>query len=251
MKTQLIIDTDIGTDPDDAFAIAYAIKNPTAEVAAITVVQGIPYTRAKIARKLERLLGVDVPITVGKDGPDFKKYIGGFELQALTDREFKEPIKELPFPEYNEKTKLVAIGPLTNIAYQLENNPAIRNVKDIYVMGNQEDSHNFKVDIAAARKVFQQPWNIYQITKTDSKQVCFTLEELEKFKEHKLGAFLYDSTKRWFNYTGKTDAPMYDVITVSAALGEPYVKFKQIAENRFVSNGVDVKIKDKIMEAIR
>ena len=83
MKPKLVIDTDIGTDPADAFAIAYAFKN-NADVKALTIVQGIPLTRAKIARKLEELLGVKTPITVGMQGPDYKKWIAGFETEALT-----------------------------------------------------------------------------------------------------------------------------------------------------------------------
>lgn len=237
MKTKLIIDTDIGTDSDDAFALTYAIKNPSAEVKAITVVQGIPLTRAKIARKLERLLGVNIPTTYGEEGPDYKKYIVGFELEALTMQEFKEPFHNNPFPEYDENIKLVCIGPLTNIAYQLETNPSIRNVKDIYIMGDSPESHNLAVDTEA--------------TKKDSKKIYFTLDELENFRDNALGEFLYGSVKRWLEHAGKTEAPMYDVLAVSAAIGENYVKFKKAAPNRFVSDGVDLKLKEKIMEAIR
>lgn len=251
MKTKLIIDTDIGTDSDDAFALTYAIKNPSAEVKAITVVQGIPLTRAKIARKLERLLGVNIPTTYGEEGPDYKKYIVGFELEALTMQEFKEPFHNNPFPEYDENIKLAAIGPLTNIAYQLEKNPSIKNVRDIYIMGDSPASHNLAVDPESAKKVFEQPWNIWQITKKDSKKIYFKLDELENFRDNALGRFLYDSVKRWLEHAGKTEAPMYDVLAVSAAIGENYVKFKKAAPNRFVSDGVDLKLKEKIMEAIR
>jgi hypothetical protein len=196
------------------------------------------------------LLGVNIPITVGEDGPDYKRWIGGFELEALTIQEFKEPFRNNPFPKYDENTKLACIGPLTNIAYQLEKNPSIKNVKDVYIMGCTGD-HNIAADTEAAEKVLAEPWNIYQITKQDSLKIAFTLEELEQLKGNKLGDFLYESAKRWAEYKEKNNFPMYDVLAVSAAMGEDYVQFKKTAENRFVSDGVNLKLKDRIMEVIK
>jgi len=249
-RLQLIIDTDIGTDPDDAFALTYSIKNPNVDVNAITIVQGIPLARAKIAKKLELLLGVNIPITVGEEGPDYKKWVAGFELEALTMQEFKEPFRNNPFPIYTKDTKLVCIGPLTNIAYQLEKNPSIKNVKEVYIMGCTGD-HNIAADTEAAEKVLAEPWNIFQITKQDSLKITFTPEELEKLRGNRIGEFLYESAIRGIRYLKREKTAMYDVLTVSAAMGEDYVKFKQTAKNRFVSDGVDLKLKNRILEVIK
>lgn len=252
---KLVIDTDIGTDVDDAFALAYAFKNSNsnANIKAITTTIGNTEIRAKIARKLEKILQVDIPIIVGKSGSRevAKKYWCGFEHLALTERELKEPLKRLPFPQYDKDSVLICIAPLTNIAYQLENNPSIKNVKRIYVMGSSFDDHNLKVDVEATKEVLAQPWTIYQITKRDSKKVCFTRNELEKFKNTEVGNFLYESAIRWLDYTLKEKLPMYDVLTVSSALGEKYVKFKKQNNNVFISCDVDLEIKNKILEAIR
>ncbi|MDD5192549.1 MAG: nucleoside hydrolase [Candidatus Nanoarchaeia archaeon] len=250
-KTNFVIDTDIGTDPDDAFALAYAIKN-NADIKAITITQGDTIIRAKIARKLERILGINIPITAGKSGSKdmIKKYWTGIEPLALTQQELNENLENNKFPEYDKDTKLICIGLLTNIAFQLENNPSIKNVKEVYIMGS-EGTHNMITDNEAAQKVFSQPWKIFQITNEVSKKVCFTLNELEALKKTELGNFLYESTKRWADYTGRTEFPMYDALAVSAALGEDFVKFNKTAENRFISYDVDIKFKNKIMEAIK
>jgi len=246
----LVIDTDIGTDVDDAFALAYAIKN-NADIKAIIIVHGDTEIRAKIARKLERIFGANIPVIIGKSGPKkAQKYWLGFEKNALTPEELKEPLEKLAFPKYDENMKLVCLGPLTNIAYQLENNPSIKNVKEIYVMGYSRNAHNFKVDLKAAEKVLAQPWDVYIITKKVSKKIYFTRNDLEQFRGSELGNFLYDSAIRWLNCSKKRTSVMYDVLTVSAALQEGYVKFKKQTNNRFISYDVDLKLKDKIIETI-
>lgn len=251
---ELVIDTDIGTDPDDAFALIYAIKNK-ADIKAVTTVIGNTEIRAKIARKLERIVNSNnkIPIIAGcSGGKKAEKYWCGFEHLALTPKEIKEPFQNNKFPEYNSETTLVCIAPLTNITLQLEKNPSIRNVKNVYIMGTSSASHNLKVDPEATRKVFAEPWTIYQITKQVSKKIYFTIEELENLRENELGNSLYNSVKRWFDYTGRTEAPMYDVLTVSAALGENFVKFKKDKNTgRFISYDVDLKLKDKIVEVIK
>ena len=48
----LIIDTDVGTDVDDALALAYALKSPILDVKAISTVQGDTSIRAGIAKQI-------------------------------------------------------------------------------------------------------------------------------------------------------------------------------------------------------
>jgi len=261
MKQKIVIDTDIGTDVDDAFALAYIIRNPDADLKAVSTVIGNTEIRAKIARKLERILQADIPIIAGQRGPEdsVKKFWTGIEQQALAPEELKEPFKNSEYPEYTPNTNLICIGPLTNIALQLQTSPSIKNVKNIYVMGASESSHNFKADLKAWHEVNQQPWNIYQITKHDSEKISIAKKELEELRINPLGNFLYESAIRWLNHvnngwidhTPKTSCAMYDVLTVSAGIGEDYVKFRQISENRFLSCDVSLDLKDKLMERIK
>lgn len=247
-KTKLFLDTDIGTDCDDAFALVYALKNPRADLVGLSTVQEHYNYRAKIARKILRLAKREISITIGEDGQD--KYWTGIETNVLTAGEMIEPIPRLDFPDYTCDVTLAAIGPLTNIANQITKNPSIKNVKNLYVMGSSNDSHNFKVDIASKEIVFNQDWNIYQITKEVSQKIAFNKEELEKLAVNPIENMLYQSALDWLTLTKRHYAWMYDVLAVSAALNEGYVKFKQESENRFVSCGVDPNLKDKLLETI-
>ena len=63
---KVIIDTDIGDDVDDAFAVALALRSPELEILGITTTFGDTETRAKL---LDRMLGElgrqDIPVAVG------------------------------------------------------------------------------------------------------------------------------------------------------------------------------------------
>jgi len=250
--TSYILDTDIGGDVDDAFALVYLLKS-NANIKAITTSIGNTEIKAKIARKLERLCNKKVPTIAGLSGSNdvVDKYWCGFEPEALTHEDIKEPIKKLPFPKYGPEDVLICIGPLTNIGYQIKNNPTIKNVKTVYIMGSDFKSHNLKIDPEASKLVLNEPWNIYFITKEDSKKIAFTKQELKKLKGTDLGNFLYDSAIRWLDYSKKEKSAMYDVLTVSAALNEDYVRFKKQSNNRFISCNVDPTLKDEILGVIR
>ena len=65
-REKIIIDTDIGTDIDDAFAVALALRSPEFTVLGITTASGDTEARARI---LDRMLGEvgrqDIPVAVG------------------------------------------------------------------------------------------------------------------------------------------------------------------------------------------
>ena len=54
--TKIIIDTDIGTDWDDAMALSYAFNIPNLEILGITTNYGIPDLRASITKKNNRCI---------------------------------------------------------------------------------------------------------------------------------------------------------------------------------------------------
>lgn len=64
-----IFDTDIGTDVDDALALAFALRHPGLDLRAVTTVSGDTNRRALIAKKLLRLAGRDdIEVAAGVGG---------------------------------------------------------------------------------------------------------------------------------------------------------------------------------------
>lgn len=69
MPTSFILDTDIGTDVDDALALAFALRHPDLDLRAVTTVSGDTVRRARIAKKLLLLAGRDdIEVAAGERG---------------------------------------------------------------------------------------------------------------------------------------------------------------------------------------
>ena len=67
--TPILLDTDIGTDIDDAFALALVMRSPELELLGVTTVSGDTAARARLAAKLLWESGSQfVPVAAGKPG---------------------------------------------------------------------------------------------------------------------------------------------------------------------------------------
>jgi len=118
-KSKIIVDTDIGDDIDDAFALALAMRSPELEILGITTAWGDTELRARLVQRFLKENGApDVLIAPGvptkstaglsqarwaQDGPSFQKQVDAAEVLL-------QQVRKAP----GEMT-LVAIGPLTNI----------------------------------------------------------------------------------------------------------------------------------------
>ncbi len=141
----VVIDTDIGFDVDDAYALAFAARSPMV-IEGVTTVYGDTLLRAKIARKVLRLAGrEDIPVIAGLKEPISKgrrALMFGFEGEGILD---EENDLELPVPsdavkfivsKCLEGKTLITIGPLTNAAVALRSQPELaEKVEEIIVMG--------------------------------------------------------------------------------------------------------------------
>ncbi len=68
MSVKIIIDTDIGSDVDDAIAIAFAVRRPELDIKAITTVYGPTDKRVRLLAKLLHVLLVELLPTIAIDG---------------------------------------------------------------------------------------------------------------------------------------------------------------------------------------
>ena len=89
MAERIILDTDIGTDIDDAFAIALLANWPEVEIEAVTTVWADAHLRARMARKLLDTLGRrDIPVAVGESlplNPERPAFLMGHEGRGVLE----------------------------------------------------------------------------------------------------------------------------------------------------------------------
>ncbi|GAH47668.1 unnamed protein product, partial [marine sediment metagenome] len=69
MATKILLDTDIGSDIDDALCLAYLLAQPKCELLGITTVTGQADKRAMLASILCKAAGKDIPILPGSEEP--------------------------------------------------------------------------------------------------------------------------------------------------------------------------------------
>ena len=68
-KHKIILDTDIGSDVDDALALLFALKSDSLELRALSTVYGNTVLRAKIAKKLLDYASDDTEVYIGESTP--------------------------------------------------------------------------------------------------------------------------------------------------------------------------------------
>ena len=170
----VLLDTDIGSDIDDAVALAYLLKQPRCELLGITTVSGEPEKWAMLADAVCRAGGrFDIPVHVGAEPawlvPQKQPYAP--QAEALTDRwphgEFTKENTAIEFLRQTIRARpgeitLLAIGPLTNIALLFAMDPEIPALlKSLMLMGgwftSPQSEWNILCDPHSAAKVFAAP----------------------------------------------------------------------------------------------
>jgi purine nucleosidase len=126
MTTKLLLDTDIGSDIDDAVCLAYLLAQPKCELLGITTVSGEPVQRAMLASALCQVVGRQVPIFPGAEAPLLgrQRQPRVPQASALARWAHEERFPRGQAVEFLRQTirahpgeiTLLAIGPMTNIA---------------------------------------------------------------------------------------------------------------------------------------
>src|SRR6516225_2755133 len=141
-KIPVILDTDIGTDIDDAFALALILASPELELLGVTTVSGDTQARARLAAKLLWEAGGawrKVPVYAGEPGSpqpiDQARWATPFTSPALHSNGAVDFLRK----EINQRPRaitIIAIGELTNVAALVQSDPSAANkIKRIALMG--------------------------------------------------------------------------------------------------------------------
>jgi inosine-uridine nucleoside N-ribohydrolase len=139
-KIPIILDTDIGTDVDDAFALALILRSPELGLLGVTTVSGDTQARARLAAKMLWEAGrPDVPVAAGEPGKPLPieqtRWAEGFTSPSILAPRAVDFMRAEIDRRPGELT-LVPIGPLTNVAALLKQDPGVaKKIKLIVMMG--------------------------------------------------------------------------------------------------------------------
>ena len=241
-KTPVILDSDIGDDIDDTWALGLILKSPELDLKLAVGEFGKANYRAKLLAKfLETASRTDVPVGVGLDVEP--KGIGGqsnwvesYSLESYPGKVYKDGVQAMidMIMKSRVRLTLIAIGPLTNIAEALVREPRIaQRVNFVGMDGSVRLGYggsktlsaewNIKADIKAAQKVFSARWHSMTITPLDTCGIVgLDGDRYRKMLESKdvIASTVIENYRLWSNRSSDAErhsTTLYDTVAVYLA----------------------------------
>lgn len=250
LATKLILDTDIGTDVDDAWALALCLASPEIDLLGVTLVYADLETRAKIALKMLKLAGrAGVPVYKGISEPmtpGLTPYWPGHEgtdtdfsdIEGLSAKEGAVDFILKTVKKYPGEVVVAPIGPLTNIAAAIERDPeTMRQVKRFAIMGstyngegveNAGVEHNINCDPVAAKIVYESGIPATSVGLNVTGKVTIRRDDLAPIKATPFGRYLAAMTEQLYGIWGRDYAYMHDPLAVATVIDPSLVTTRRM-----------------------
>jgi inosine-uridine nucleoside N-ribohydrolase len=236
-KTEkIIVDTDIGDDIDDAFALALALRSPELQIMQINTTFGNTALRSQL---LDRFLSAidrsDIAISTGAQ----TSVVNNFSQQRYAEGSVK---LTAPRPDavtstlenirkYPGEITLIAIGPLFNIGAMIDKDPeTFHKLKRVVVMGGSihqghsdgysalgaEPEWNIRQDVSGAQKLIAAgvPVDMMPLDATNT----LKLDEVKRAALFKRGTPLTDQLLILYEQWGLLTPTLYDALAVGYAI---------------------------------
>lgn len=178
-KIPVILDTDIGDDIDDTWALGLLLLCPEFDVRLVVGDHGKNIYRARLLAKFLEAAGrTDIPVAIGLDanvqgeGPQ-AEWVRGFNLNDYPGSVYPDGVRAIVnvIMASDEPVTLIAIGPLPNVSAALELEPRVaQKARFIGMYGSLRRGYggslgvsaeyNVKEDVRSCRRVFEAPWPI-------------------------------------------------------------------------------------------
>jgi inosine-uridine nucleoside N-ribohydrolase len=134
-----ILDTDIGDDIDDAFALALALRSPELKILSIGTAFGDTALRARLVDRYLNAVGrSDIQVAAGIRTPHDNVFTQAAYAEHGPQRWHPEAVDLLlkQIRAHPGQITLIAIGPLSNIEAAIKKDPAtFRKLKRVVMMG--------------------------------------------------------------------------------------------------------------------
>jgi purine nucleosidase len=257
----VVLDTDLGSDVDDALALAVLLGSPEVSLAGVITGYGPVALRARLAAGFAALAGRDLNVLAGLGVPLSGRPVW---LSGQEGRHFpglgSEPVDPRGVDWLLEQARrvpgeleLVAIGPLTNLAQAVRTAPAFAAaVRRVWVMGGwfadpdgsgpaMDDSpeHNFASDAVAADEVFRSGMPITVVGVEVTRRLRLHEPEIAGLGTlGPLGAQLEREVRAWTAYWNEPYDVPHDAVAVIAML-RPDLFTRRLAQVRVIPDGPD------------
>ena len=242
---RLILDTDLGDDVDDAFALAQAVLHPGIDLVGVTACYGDTGFRARLATAvLDSLGAMDTPVLAGPETRFTDGSAVSTQMQSGEGfgRESSEPLGdavdfllEAVMAEPGKIT-VCAVGPLTNIATAMAREPGFAAaLKRLVIMGGsvpqgeEDQDYNFYCDPGAAVAVVNSEARIRLGPLQVTREARFEQEHRSRVLEtgSALARLLMAMFDQYVERRSRTGTPLYDPVTLGTVYDESFVKMRR------------------------
>jgi purine nucleosidase len=232
---KIILDTDIGDDIDDAFALALALRCPELQILGVTTTFGDTETRAKLLDRFLAEVGrPEIPVATGVPTPPKTNFTqrryaesGHFAKSSHPDAIafLLDQIRRNP-----GQITLIAIGPLVNVGAVIDKDPVtFHKLKRVVLMGGSikrgydnglgigtlkppDPEWNILNDIPSAQKLFASGVPLF-VMPLDSTQL--KMDEVKRAFLFSQGTRLTDALTLLYHQWGQQTPTLFDPMTVA------------------------------------
>lgn len=239
-REKVIIDTDVGDDVDDAFAIDLALASPELQILGITTAWGDTAMRARMVDRMLCETGrTEIEVRNGiatKANAAFTQlpWASAGAARNLHDDAVGYLLEQIRL--HPGEITLIALGPLTNIGAAIDRDPTtFRRLKRVVLMGGAiyrgydkrdstaaqppEPEYNIARDPKAAQKLFRSGVPIFMLP-LDSTQIKFDASRRSQLTT--VSTPMTDALQvllaEWSRATGKADETLFDVVAMAYAI---------------------------------
>ncbi len=240
----VFLDTDIGDDIDDAFAVALALQSPELRILGITTTFGDTTLRVHLLHRLLTDTGhADIPIAAGPPTPS----TNAFTQRSYAERDangtacatagedarnlFTKVVRAHP-----HTVTLVALGPLTTVEFLIDRDPATFGLLERVVMMGGSIDHGYRYSTSGTDPGGPSPaepeWNIKNsisgarallrsgvpltLLPLDSTEI--PLDEVRRQRIFAYGSPLTDALTLLYHQWGAKTPILFDPLTIATIL---------------------------------
>ena len=255
-KIPVILDTDIGDDIDDTWALAMLLKSPELDVKMVIGDNYKSIYRAKLIAKLLTVAGrTDVPVGIGfgnRDGDGRQsEWVKDYDLKSYPGKVHEDGVAAMIdlITKSPRPITLIAIGPVQNLAEALRRQPQIAQKVHFVGMhgsvrrgyGNKtqiEAEYNVREDAKACQKVFTAGWDM-TITPLDTcglvqlkgdkyKAVAESTDPLTKALVENYRIWRREKSADPIRQDEKESSTLFDTVAVYLAFSDSLTKIEEL-----------------------
>ena len=233
---KIILDTDIGDDIDDAFALALALRSPELNILGITTAWGDTKLRARMVDRFLMETGhSEIPVAEGIITKSAIPFTQAKWAEAGPNGRSHQPAIDFilqQIQKYPGEVTLVCIGPLTNVGAAIARDPDnFHRVKQVVLMGGSvrrgygdlgytaphgpDPEYNIISDIPAAKALFGSGVPI-AVMPVDSTQLFF--DEVKQQVLFRQSTPLSDALTLLYHQWGQQTPTLFDAMAVAYAV---------------------------------